>query len=144
MMLHHPRRKNQSKPTDKVGNHSPKKTQQMLHKKEAESNIQETSNSIGSQWVFIEKQYTSWYMKNNIHLALLWSKLNKRGRKDRFDGLCVIQVQQCSQWSHWEHLENEKCKGFHWACKINQNGDTNEVPVWELCWWLWHGVVWVC
>ena len=28
--------------------------------------------------------------------------------------------------------------------KNDQNGDTNEVSVWELCWWLWYGVVWEC
>ena len=28
--------------------------------------------------------------------------------------------------------------------KNDQNGDTNEALVWELCWWLWHGVIWEC
>ena len=48
--------KSQPKPTNKLKNHMPRKTQLTLHKNEAESKMQEMSNSIWSQWAFIKKQ----------------------------------------------------------------------------------------
>ena len=54
--------------------------------KKSRKQLQETSNSIRRQCVFIKKQYTLW------HRAFLWSKQKKGGRTDRFGSLCVVQV----------------------------------------------------
>ena len=57
MKLHHPGGNLQPIPTEKLENHMPRRTQQLLPKKKVESNNQEMSDSIRSHWVFIELFY---------------------------------------------------------------------------------------
>ena len=78
MKLHHPGQKSQPKPTDKLENVCSGKPNRCSTKKEAESNIQETSDSIRSKWVFIKK--------NKIHRDTeLFHEANKRKEEAQTD-----------------------------------------------------------
>ena len=54
---HHPGRKSQPKPTDKLEDHMPRKTQQMIHKKQKATATKRLSQFEVSEFLF----------KNNIH-----------------------------------------------------------------------------
>ena len=72
MILHHPGRKSQPKPTDKLENHMARKTQQMLHKKKKKQ-------KATSRKRLIQFEVSEFLVKNNIHRHTeLFYEANKR------------------------------------------------------------------